>query len=180
MWWLFPHPSRCWCTAVSWTWSWQRRWPRGSWLPSTGPAPPSTRKPPASTGRCSPATPRWRVTSDQWGSFTRWADVSGALISVTSPTPARLLFVKASLLITLRSIPLLFLPLTQVIIRGGGHILPYDQPARSFDMIDRFLSTQDWKWKDFSPSSCRTRRWWKTLDLKRPLIASASKHLNWI
>ncbi|XP_075883517.1 putative serine carboxypeptidase CPVL [Nelusetta ayraudi] len=33
----------------------------------------------------------------------------------------------------------------QVIIRGGGHILPYDQPARSFDMIDRFLSTQDWK-----------------------------------
>lgn len=33
---------------------------------------------------------------------------------------------------------------TQVIIRGGGHILPYDQPARSFDMIDRFLSTQGW------------------------------------
>ncbi|XP_028325864.1 probable serine carboxypeptidase CPVL [Gouania willdenowi] len=32
----------------------------------------------------------------------------------------------------------------QVIIRGGGHILPYDQPARSFDMIDRFLSTQGW------------------------------------
>ncbi|XP_042174432.1 probable serine carboxypeptidase CPVL [Oncorhynchus tshawytscha] len=30
----------------------------------------------------------------------------------------------------------------QVIIRGGGHILPYDQPQRSFDMIDRFLSTQ--------------------------------------
>ncbi|XP_034144526.1 probable serine carboxypeptidase CPVL [Esox lucius] len=30
----------------------------------------------------------------------------------------------------------------QVIIRGGGHILPYDQPERSFDMIDRFLSTQ--------------------------------------
>ncbi|XP_037641020.1 probable serine carboxypeptidase CPVL [Sebastes umbrosus] len=30
----------------------------------------------------------------------------------------------------------------QVIIRGGGHILPYDQPARSFDMIDRFLSTK--------------------------------------
>uniref|UniRef100_A0A8C5GN16 Probable serine carboxypeptidase CPVL n=1 Tax=Gouania willdenowi TaxID=441366 RepID=A0A8C5GN16_GOUWI len=32
----------------------------------------------------------------------------------------------------------------QVIIRGGGHILPYDQPARSFDMIDRFLSMQGW------------------------------------
>ncbi|KAB5586952.1 hypothetical protein PHYPO_G00007410 [Pangasianodon hypophthalmus] len=30
----------------------------------------------------------------------------------------------------------------QVIVRGGGHILPYDQPARSFDMIDRFLSTR--------------------------------------
>uniref|UniRef100_A0A8C2H2A5 Probable serine carboxypeptidase CPVL n=1 Tax=Cyprinus carpio TaxID=7962 RepID=A0A8C2H2A5_CYPCA len=28
-----------------------------------------------------------------------------------------------------------------VIVRGGGHILPYDQPERSFDMIDRFLST---------------------------------------
>uniref|UniRef100_A0A8B9KVC7 Probable serine carboxypeptidase CPVL n=1 Tax=Astyanax mexicanus TaxID=7994 RepID=A0A8B9KVC7_ASTMX len=27
----------------------------------------------------------------------------------------------------------------QVIVRGGGHILPYDQPQRSFDMIDRFL-----------------------------------------
>uniref|UniRef100_A0A667ZJR3 Probable serine carboxypeptidase CPVL n=1 Tax=Myripristis murdjan TaxID=586833 RepID=A0A667ZJR3_9TELE len=32
----------------------------------------------------------------------------------------------------------------QVIIRGGGHILPYDQPERSFDMMDRFLSTQGW------------------------------------
>ncbi|XP_032903296.1 probable serine carboxypeptidase CPVL [Amblyraja radiata] len=28
----------------------------------------------------------------------------------------------------------------QVIIRGGGHILPYDQPERAFDMIDRFIS----------------------------------------
>ncbi|KAL4222442.1 hypothetical protein ACF0H5_018481 [Mactra antiquata] len=28
----------------------------------------------------------------------------------------------------------------QVIVRGGGHILPYDQPARSFDMIDRFIN----------------------------------------
>ncbi|XP_030636847.1 putative serine carboxypeptidase CPVL [Chanos chanos] len=32
----------------------------------------------------------------------------------------------------------------QVIVRGGGHILPYDQPERSFDMIDRFLSTRGW------------------------------------
>ncbi|XP_061632472.1 probable serine carboxypeptidase CPVL [Phyllopteryx taeniolatus] len=32
----------------------------------------------------------------------------------------------------------------QVIVRGGGHILPYDQPARSLDMIDRFLSTRGW------------------------------------
>lgn len=30
----------------------------------------------------------------------------------------------------------------QVIVRGGGHILPYDQPARSFDMIDRFISNR--------------------------------------
>lgn len=29
----------------------------------------------------------------------------------------------------------------QVIVRGGGHILPYDQPERAFTMIDRFLST---------------------------------------
>ncbi|XP_062925601.1 probable serine carboxypeptidase CPVL isoform X2 [Mobula hypostoma] len=28
----------------------------------------------------------------------------------------------------------------QVIIRNGGHILPYDQPERAFDMIDRFIS----------------------------------------
>ncbi|MGH0123188.1 UNVERIFIED_CONTAM: hypothetical protein FKN15_013692 [Acipenser sinensis] len=32
----------------------------------------------------------------------------------------------------------------QVIVRGGGHILPYDQPERSFDMIDRFLSKTTW------------------------------------
>ncbi|XP_042345213.1 probable serine carboxypeptidase CPVL [Plectropomus leopardus] len=32
----------------------------------------------------------------------------------------------------------------QVIIRGGGHVLPYDQPERTFDMIDRFLSTRGW------------------------------------
>ncbi|XP_018596088.1 putative serine carboxypeptidase CPVL isoform X1 [Scleropages formosus] len=32
----------------------------------------------------------------------------------------------------------------QVIVRGGGHILPYDQPERAFDMIDRFLSTEEW------------------------------------
>lgn len=34
-----------------------------------------------------------------------------------------------------------FLCFLQVIVRGGGHILPYDQPERSFVMIDRFLST---------------------------------------
>jgi len=28
----------------------------------------------------------------------------------------------------------------QVIVRAGGHILPYDQPERSYDMIDRFIS----------------------------------------
>jgi len=28
----------------------------------------------------------------------------------------------------------------QVTVRGGGHILPYDQPERSWDMIDRFIS----------------------------------------
>ncbi|XP_047454158.1 probable serine carboxypeptidase CPVL [Mugil cephalus] len=33
----------------------------------------------------------------------------------------------------------------QVVVRGGGHILPYDQPERSFDMIDRFLSKRGWK-----------------------------------
>ncbi|KAG9345146.1 hypothetical protein JZ751_009689 [Albula glossodonta] len=32
----------------------------------------------------------------------------------------------------------------QVVIRGGGHILPYDQPERSFAMMDRFLSTRGW------------------------------------
>lgn len=28
----------------------------------------------------------------------------------------------------------------QVMIRGAGHIAPYDQPQRSFDMIERFIS----------------------------------------
>ncbi|XP_012496131.1 PREDICTED: probable serine carboxypeptidase CPVL [Propithecus coquereli] len=32
----------------------------------------------------------------------------------------------------------------QVIIRGGGHILPYDQPLRSFDMINRFIYGRGW------------------------------------
>ncbi|XP_045420168.1 probable serine carboxypeptidase CPVL isoform X2 [Lemur catta] len=32
----------------------------------------------------------------------------------------------------------------QVIIRGGGHILPYDQPLRSFDMINRFIYGKGW------------------------------------
>jgi len=30
--------------------------------------------------------------------------------------------------------------LTQVMVRGAGHILPYDQPARAFDMINRFIN----------------------------------------
>ncbi|XP_013405138.1 probable serine carboxypeptidase CPVL [Lingula anatina] len=30
----------------------------------------------------------------------------------------------------------------QVIVRGGGHILPYDQPARSLDMMDRFINNK--------------------------------------
>lgn len=29
---------------------------------------------------------------------------------------------------------------TQVVVRGAGHILPYDQPLRAFDMIQRFVS----------------------------------------
>lgn len=33
----------------------------------------------------------------------------------------------------------------QVIVRGGGHILPYDQPERSLDMIDRFILNKGWK-----------------------------------
>ncbi|EDL88126.1 similar to Probable serine carboxypeptidase CPVL precursor (Carboxypeptidase, vitellogenic-like) (Vitellogenic carboxypeptidase-like protein) (VCP-like protein) [Rattus norvegicus] len=33
----------------------------------------------------------------------------------------------------------------QVIVRGGGHILPYDQPLRSFDMINRFIYDRGWE-----------------------------------
>ncbi|KAM5271790.1 putative serine carboxypeptidase CPVL [Ctenodactylus gundi] len=33
----------------------------------------------------------------------------------------------------------------QVIVRGGGHILPYDQPLRSFDMINRFIFERGWE-----------------------------------
>lgn len=32
----------------------------------------------------------------------------------------------------------------QVIVRGGGHILPYDQPLRAFDMINRFVFERGW------------------------------------
>ncbi|XP_008585951.1 PREDICTED: probable serine carboxypeptidase CPVL, partial [Galeopterus variegatus] len=32
----------------------------------------------------------------------------------------------------------------QVIVRGGGHILPYDQPRRAFDMINRFIFERGW------------------------------------
>jgi vitellogenic carboxypeptidase-like protein len=28
----------------------------------------------------------------------------------------------------------------QVMVRGGGHILPYDQPERTWDMLDRFIT----------------------------------------
>lgn len=53
----------------------------------------------------------------------------------------------------------------QLIIRGGGHILPYDQPARSFDMIDRFLSTRGWIWNVLLPiKACP--HWLLTVDLK--------------
>ena len=30
--------------------------------------------------------------------------------------------------------------LVQVGVRGAGHILPYDQPARAWDMVDMFIS----------------------------------------
>uniref|UniRef100_A0A670Y9N4 Carboxypeptidase vitellogenic like n=1 Tax=Pseudonaja textilis TaxID=8673 RepID=A0A670Y9N4_PSETE len=33
----------------------------------------------------------------------------------------------------------------QVIVRGGGHILPYDQPERALDMMDRFIMGKGWK-----------------------------------
>ncbi|XP_051058735.1 probable serine carboxypeptidase CPVL [Phodopus roborovskii] len=33
----------------------------------------------------------------------------------------------------------------QVIVRGGGHILPYDQPLRTFDMINRFIFDRGWE-----------------------------------
>jgi len=33
-------------------------------------------------------------------------------------------------------------PYVQVIVRGGGHILPYDQPDRSMDMINRFINNK--------------------------------------
>ncbi|XP_049637842.1 probable serine carboxypeptidase CPVL [Suncus etruscus] len=33
---------------------------------------------------------------------------------------------------------------SQVIVRGGGHILPYDQPLRSYDMINRFVFERGW------------------------------------
>ncbi|XP_048195570.1 probable serine carboxypeptidase CPVL isoform X3 [Perognathus longimembris pacificus] len=33
----------------------------------------------------------------------------------------------------------------QVIVRGGGHILPHDQPLRSFDMINRFIYGRGWE-----------------------------------
>lgn len=34
--------------------------------------------------------------------------------------------------------------LTQIVVRGAGHILPFDQPARAFDMITRFVNDLPW------------------------------------
>lgn len=31
--------------------------------------------------------------------------------------------------------------LVQVGVRGGGHILPYDQPERAWELVDMFIST---------------------------------------
>jgi len=33
----------------------------------------------------------------------------------------------------------MFIILFQVIVRGAGHILPYDQPERAIDMLDKFI-----------------------------------------
>ena len=30
----------------------------------------------------------------------------------------------------------------QVIVRAAGHILPYDQPERGYDMIQRFIENR--------------------------------------
>lgn len=143
-------------------WLWLLHWLRGSCPLWTGPGLQSTKKPLASTGRFSPLTRRWRVMFGKLESFIRWADceIKGQMHELKSrrywglPLSAVGLFM-------------------QVIIRGGGHILPYDQPQRSFDMIDRFLSTQGWKWKarvekcncssTFTlESTSSTDRWFKT------------------
>ena len=34
--------------------------------------------------------------------------------------------------------------LARVVIRRAGHILPADQPAAAFDMVDRFISGRGW------------------------------------
>ena len=34
--------------------------------------------------------------------------------------------------------------LTRAVVRSAGHILPADQPAAAFDMIDRFISGRGW------------------------------------
>jgi vitellogenic carboxypeptidase-like protein len=36
------------------------------------------------------------------------------------------------------------LNLTQIIVRGAGHILPFDQPVRALDMVNRFISGAGW------------------------------------
>ncbi len=33
---------------------------------------------------------------------------------------------------------------TYAIVRGAGHIVPYDQPRAALDMITRFVENQPW------------------------------------
>lgn len=37
--------------------------------------------------------------------------------------------------------------LMQVVVRGGGHILPHDQPERAFELIELFVSGKIDKFK---------------------------------
>ena len=42
--------------------------------------------------------------------------------------------------------PLLLSCVLQLIVRGAGHILPYDQPERALDMVRRFISGKGFWW----------------------------------
>lgn len=82
--------------------------------------------------------------SAQWHRGSRLCSTSGRVLSGSDINYNSLILFKS---VQCRNAMLYYVSLiTQVIIRGGGHILPYDQPARSFDMIDRFLSTRGWVW----------------------------------